>query len=168
MGQSIFSSQEEMEAFYKMTFELNFSGGKDIMNMMGPRFIGCSFEEKSIEIEYDIKDWELNPEGTFHGGMIATCFDTVGGMIAGAYSHKRLITTTSLYLDYLKPALFGDKIRFKAKIIAAGKRMVRVQCEARPVSTGVLSCAATVSYMILEKPTPVKYSKEFMDKVYDN
>ena len=82
----------------------------DVEKMMQPYFVRCNYEEKSLTIGYDVAEWELNPQGVMHGGMITTAFDNAFGILTHFFAQESFITTVELGVHFHKPVFLGDKI----------------------------------------------------------
>jgi uncharacterized protein (TIGR00369 family) len=66
---------------------------------------------------------------TAHGGCISALMDGVLGVTALTISSKNmnLVSTVEFKINYLHPALLGDKLIGKGKVIRAGKRLIITQ-----------------------------------------
>ena len=121
---------------------LNKSG---IIQMMNPQFHKCNYEETSLTLKFDIKEWELNPEMTMHGGLIATALDTTLGILSHYIVDKKYVTTITLTTTYLKPILKDDIIYVNAKADSIGRKIVNLSGNITLEREGKTITAATAS-----------------------
>jgi uncharacterized protein (TIGR00369 family) len=88
--------------------------------------------------------------GTIHGGALATLLDATCGTAGVTYlKNAQVLTTISLSIDYLAPAVKGDLIG-RGKVVHCGRRLIRT--EGIVVDEGGrLIARGYGSFMILEK-----------------
>ncbi len=126
-----------------------------IVERLQPKLISTSYEKQETVCEYPMLDWEINPLGTLHGGIIATMFDNQGGFLTQVLSCCRLTPTSYLNVNYTSPLMPGDSVVITAKATHIGKRMANVTEEARAKSDGRIIATAMVGYALIrnEKST---------------
>ena len=73
-----------------------------INEKMEPRFAGCSAEERSLSISFDVQEWMLNPNGTLHGGILSTAVDIGASVLARYFAKKRIMVTAQLSMNFLR------------------------------------------------------------------
>jgi uncharacterized protein (TIGR00369 family) len=81
-------------------------------------------------IECRVEAEHANTRGVVHGGVLSALIDMACG-VAVAYQPSidgRSAVTVSLTINYLQPALIGDRLRAVGKRAGSGKRIVA--CEA--------------------------------------
>src|SRR5579859_7611 len=81
-------------------------------------------------VECLVAQEHANTRGVAHGGVLSALIDMACG-VAVAYqpsSGGRGAVTVSLTVNYLQPALIGDRLRAVGKRVGTGKRIVA--CEA--------------------------------------
>ena len=103
----------------------------DVEKMMNPYFVRCNYEEKSLTIGYDVAEWELNPQGVMHGGMITTAFDNAFGILTHFFAQESFITTVELGVHFHKPVYLGDKIEITVKSNHLGRTLAGYTGELR-------------------------------------
>ena len=96
--------------------------------MLAPRFVECSAEEKSITLGYTAQEWEENPLGIIHGGIIVAMLDSALGILASTVCGGRSVTV-SMQTNFLRAAYAGDDIIVRAAVTYAGRSIVH--CEAK-------------------------------------
>lgn len=143
-------SQEDMEAWFGQFNNNTFPLEKDgLMALTAPRAISCDFEEKTLELAYDVNEWQLNPEGGLHGGMIVTFLDMTFGVLCHYYAMPNMVCTVNISTNFLKPVLPNDRVHCKAKIVSIGKTMVTMTAEARLERDDILAATSSTTFMIL-------------------
>ena len=143
-------SQAHMEEFFhdamKPDSKMKHHG---VIPEMDPRFVACDFEKGTLEMAYDVKEWELNPEDVIHGGMISTALDTTMGVLAHYYTHLNspTVVTVTMNVSFLKPIVLGDTFHIKAELDSLGRTLAPVKAEVRLERDDVLACIATATIM---------------------
>lgn len=143
-------SQAEMEAFFQNAMlpgsERKHHG---VIPQMDPRFVSCDFEKGTLDMAYAAQEWELNPEGILHGGMISTALDTSMGFLAHYYTHLNAptVVTVTMNVTFLKPVLAGDTLHIKCQLDSLGRTLATVKAEVRLERDDILACIATATFM---------------------
>ena len=147
-------SQADMEAYFQDAMQ----PGSDLKHhgvipQMDPRFIACDFEKGTLDMAYDVKEWELNPEDVIHGGMISTALDTSMGVLAHYYTHLNAptVVTVTMNVSFLKPIVLGDTFHIKAQLDSVGRTLATVKAEVRLERDDVLACIATATFMAVNE-----------------
>lgn len=86
-----------------------------------------SIEEGAMEVEYLVREDMCNPMGTLHGGIAATILDDIVGTMVYALGREFGFTSVNLNCDFLNPAVVGDVMLAKAKVVRAGKNIIHVE-----------------------------------------
>lgn len=141
--------QRMMEKALKFSVEEVYGAQEFTVNgLMKPEFAGCSYKDKSFTIAFPVLQWEVNRGGFMHGGIIASAFDIVMGMLnrhwAGGLNYT---PTINLETTYIRPISLGDQFIVTAKINYSGKTVTHLYGEGYVKSTGKLAATATSSYM---------------------
>lgn len=143
-------SQADMEAFFRDAMkpgsEIKHHG---VIPRMDPRFVSCDFEKGTLDIAYDVQEWELNPENIIHGGMTSTALDTTMGMLAHYYTHLNAptVVTVTMNVSFLKPIALGDTFHIKCQLESVGRTLATVKAEVRLERDDILACIATATFM---------------------
>lgn len=154
--------QTLMEKTLEHVISVTKSKGKSgIIEMMGPKFIGCSYENKELSVMFHVEKWELNPQGSMHGGLVSTAFDTTFGILTHYHAKDCFITTVDLSTRYLKPIPLGSDLLIKVKACSAGRTIVSLTGEAYLAGKDILAATASSTFMILrDKKTQLTTLKE--------
>lgn len=145
-------SQADMEAWFSQMNNSEFPmTNVGVLDLLSPRFTGCNFEKKELVLSFDVKSWELNPEGGLHGGIIVTGFDTTFGLLCHYYAKPNMVCTININTTFLKPILPNDTVEYHARIISHGKNVVSMVGEARLKRENILAATATTTFMVLDK-----------------
>ena len=146
------SSQENMEAWLSQLGHAdNRISNSGLVERMNPRFVSCDFARREACLAFEVYDWELNPGGTLHGGIIVTGFDMAFGLTCHYYAKQHKITTVNLTTTFLKPILQGDTVNYHVKITSLGRTLVSMTAEARLSRGDILAATATATFMRLDK-----------------
>ena len=124
-------------------------GGSGIIRLMEPSFVDCNITNKTLTMRYYVEDWELNPQGSMHGGLIATSFDNTFGLLTHYFAENNFITTVELATRYLKPIPKGCHVLIKAKICSIGRTISSLSGEAYIEETDTLASVSNSTFMIL-------------------
>jgi uncharacterized protein (TIGR00369 family) len=70
----------------------------------------------------------LNINGVVHGGVYATILDTaMGGAVVTILRETEVTATTSLYVEFLRPAREGQTLRAEGRLVRRGRHLAFVQ-----------------------------------------
>jgi len=145
-------SQEAMETWFQ---QITTDGSRLLRNgvvgKIKPKFSSCNFEEKTVELSFDVLEWELNPQNTIHGGIIATAFDATLGILCHYYTKPNVVTTVNLNTTYHKPIFLGDTFHIIAKLEFQGRSLCNITGEAWIQNKTVLAASATSVFKILKE-----------------
>ncbi|HIW48389.1 MAG TPA: PaaI family thioesterase [Firmicutes bacterium] len=129
--------------------------GSGIMKLMQPELIRCSLKEKEVVIHHHVEDWELNPQGSMHGGLLCAAFDNAYGMISHYFSDNSFITTVDLSTRFLKPIPAGSNLSIRVQARSTGRTLISLTGEAY-LDSGLLVATSSATFMILRgKPTQI-------------
>lgn len=146
------NSQEDMEAWLGQLSDPNFSMVKNtILSQLKPRLVTCDFQEKTAEFAFDVMDWQLNPEGGLHGGILVTGFDVSFGLLTHYFAKQHMVSTVQIGTNFLKPVGSNDTVHFQVKITSLGRRIVSLTGEAWLERDHILAATSSATFMKLEK-----------------
>jgi len=144
------SKQKRMEEAIKYMVEKTVSeNGIEIIKLMKLEFVECNAEEKTLTTKIRVVDWELNPQGTMHGGLVATVFDTTFGLLTHYYAGQNFITTVDLSTRYLKAIPSNCNLLIKVKACHVGRTLASLTGEAFIEESGVLASVCNSTFMIV-------------------
>ena len=118
-----------------------------VCDLLAPEFYACDAERRTLTLAITVKPWMLNPKATLHGGMMATMLDTTMGLLVRYYSKALEISTVSLSVNYLRPALLHERLLVTARMDKQGHRMVFTNGDIARMD-GKKIATATASFMI--------------------
>lgn len=88
---------------------------------------------KPGEVEYklSIREELLATQKAAHGGSLAAFMDAILGVasLSAVADEGKLVATIEFKINYLKPALLGDSLTGKGKVIQKGKRILITEGE---------------------------------------
>lgn len=141
------SGQTDMENEIKSEIEKMYLNQRGSVNaMMEPAFVVCSFEDKTLTLDFPVLEWEKNRVGYMHGGMIAAAFDIVTGLLARFFAGQSFAPTIQLETVFIRPIPIGEVFRVRVKTNLAGRKLTHLYGEGFIKSTGKLAATATSSY----------------------
>ena len=75
-----------------------------------------------------VEQRHLNINGVVHGGVYATILDTaMGGAVVSILADGEVTATTSLYVEFLRPAQEGQTLRAVGKLVRRGRHLAFVE-----------------------------------------
>jgi uncharacterized protein (TIGR00369 family) len=95
--------------------------------------VGFSVEPKSTGagvcvVSGVVKHVHLNVNGVVHGGVYATILDTaMGGSVVTTLRDGEVTATTSLYIEFLRPAEEGAHLRARGEVVRRGRHLAFVE-----------------------------------------
>ncbi|HKV90121.1 MAG TPA: PaaI family thioesterase [Thermoplasmata archaeon] len=76
----------------------------------------------------EVKARHLNINGVVHGGVYATILDTaMGGAVVTTLREDEVTATTSLYIEFLRPAVKGARLRARGEVVRRGRHLAFVE-----------------------------------------
>lgn len=76
----------------------------------------------------EVKARHLNINGVVHGGVYATILDTaMGGAVVTTLREDEVTATTSLYIEFLRPAVKGARVRARGEVVRRGRHLAFVE-----------------------------------------
>lgn len=121
--------------------------GCQINDRLAPEFAGCNAAEKSVDINFTVQDWMLNPNGTLHGGMLSTAIDMGFSVIARYFSKKRVTVTVQLSVNFLRLIKNGEKFTVHVQADHVGRRSIVAHASVTAESSPKPAATATAVLM---------------------
>ena len=121
------------------------------------KLLGMNYEiQDSGDIYYRmaVKKEHLATRTAAHGGVLAAFMDAVVGVAALSKVSEidKVVSTVEMKLNFLHPALLGDLLFGKGKVIKAGKRIIVVQGKIYNQENQLLAvCLATLNAYPFDK-----------------
>lgn len=105
--------------------------------------------DDGVTIECPLEPFYFNPDGTLHGGLIATIADeAVWYALERATGRTRHSTTVELKVNYLRGVVDTAVLRARTRLLKTGRTLVMGAVELSD-ERGTLCAYATVTYMLL-------------------
>ena len=117
-----------------------------IHEMMKKSFVACSEKERWITLSYEVEEWEQNPIGTMHGGLIATAIDSTCGILVRYLSGTLRTPTVSMTINYLATVPVGERLLVTARAVKVGRSLVNLCAEAMLESSKKTAATATAVF----------------------
>ena len=86
-------------------------------------------DDKNYEFLTDVKEMHLNSGNIAHGGFLSTIADTGMGTAAHKIAGDKRCVTIDLNMKFISPALLGEKLNGKIKILKKTRTLVFINCE---------------------------------------
>jgi acyl-CoA thioesterase len=107
--------------------------------------------ERSAVMEVLVTEKHLNYSGGAHGGLLAALIDTVCFFPKPLLPSGRVVTTTNLSVNYVRPAQLGERLRARSEILHLGRRTVSLTARIHN-GAGELVAHGSVTLMVLQNP----------------
>ena len=104
-----------------------------------------TFPGKECEVAFEAADFMFNPQGTLHGGVIATALDVSMGHLLHRTAGPG--ATLEFKVQFLAP-IGGGRVRCRGRIMRLGKSLGFLSAEARD-ATDQLAAFATATWKLL-------------------
>lgn len=118
-----------------------------VYEMMRSRFAACGFQEQTLDVEFQVRQWELNPMGNLHGGVLVTAIDMTCGLLTRFYRQTGKVLTAHLSVDFLRPMQSGDQFVVRAKLNKSGRRIAFLTAEVRLKKDGKVMATASGTFV---------------------
>ena len=86
-------------------------------------------DDKNYEFFIEVKEMHLNTKNIAHGGFLSTIADTGMGTAAHRIAGDKRCVTINLNMKFISPALLGEKLNGKVKILKKTRTLVFICCE---------------------------------------
>jgi acyl-CoA thioesterase len=110
--------------------------------------------ERYAVMEVTVADSHLNYFGGAHGGLIATLVDTACFLPLPLLPAGRLVTTSSLNVNYIRPAVVGDRLTARADLLHLGRRTASLTVRVTD-GEGRLVAHGSATLLVLQEPAAV-------------
>jgi uncharacterized protein (TIGR00369 family) len=104
-----------------------------------------SYPGDACEVAFDTADFMFNPQGTLHGGVLATAMDISMGHLLNRRSGPG--ATLELKIQYLAPVRAG-RVRCRGAVLRQGRSLAFLTSEARDQGDEVVAFA-TATWKLL-------------------
>lgn len=111
-----------------------------------------SCAEGKCSVKFTVKEDQLNPGGTLHGGFTATLVDNITTYaLLSKGSHPGV--SVDMHVSYLTAAIEGDSVLVDATTVRAGKNLAYMECELRHEKDGsIIAKGGHTKYIIQDDP----------------
>ncbi len=100
-----------------------------IAGMIKPTLLEVDEENMCATLGFPCMEWEQNPNGVIHGGIMATMIDTAIGLTTIAAT-ETLTPTINLQISYLRPCPADGTVAVRAHITMLGGSIIHTRAEA--------------------------------------
>ncbi|MFW8564791.1 PaaI family thioesterase [Orrella sp. 11846] len=131
-------------------FELAMQTQKpEFENFFLARFLGMSFEypDETCLISFDVKEFMFNPQGTVHGGIIATVMDISMGHLLKRFGITG--TTLEMKTQYVK-AVRAGRLQCRGEVVRRGRTISFLKSTLMD-EDGTVLAVATATWMALKQ-----------------
>ena len=142
------SDQLYMERIMRRAFARSESDAPMRINdLMEPRFISCDAVSRTLHVAFAVQEWELNPTGTMHGGLLTAAMDMSMGVLARYCLRPRQASTVQLSVNFLRPVQPEQEFHVCAQVDKAGQRILFLHAAISEPGTGKLLANTTASFL---------------------
>ena len=97
------TEQAYMERIFRAVCETKADTEETSFNdRIAPEFYSCDAKNRTLCLRFKPQEWQINPNGMLHGGMMATAADITFGMLARYYVRAEKSVTMELNISYMK------------------------------------------------------------------
>lgn len=107
--------------------------------------------DRHAVMEVDVTEKHGNYFGGAHGGLIATLVDTVCFFPKPFLPAGRVVTTSNLNVNFVRPAALGDHLVARSEIIHLGRRTASLGVRVTK-GTGEVIAHGTATLIVLAEP----------------
>ena len=122
-------------------------GEDNVCRRLSEKVTAFSYDEKSLTIEFRVRDWMINSWGTLHGGLTAMCSDMASGALSRILYHTHA-PTVSMQVSYFHPGKEGDTIAVTAKAVHLGRTNAHFRTQIVAKERGKLLAESTAIHYV--------------------
>ncbi len=132
--------------------------GKTVTDSRSPAGNWLQFTLEHIEhgkavIALTVRPEMTNPYRHIHGGMMSLVIDEAIGWAVVSLDTENHYTTLNLNVDFLYAIREGERLRAKAEVIRAGKKIIHVECRVYNMEEQLLAKATSNLVITGMRPT---------------
>jgi uncharacterized protein (TIGR00369 family) len=103
---------------------------------------------KSLTIDFPVRETQTNPLGYLQGGILCSMFDNTFGPLAFATMRKPSVSI-GLTINFVRPVKPGEIVRIRAEFRAKSRTLLQLSAEAFNEKQKLLATAST-SMMVID------------------
>ena len=112
--------------------------------------LDISYTDESCVVEFDVRDFMFNPQGSLHGGVTAMALDiSMGHLIK--HSVGRPGITLEMKTQYLRPATSG-RVRCEGRFLRRGRTINYLEARMTDADGKLLALATSTWQLLPERP----------------
>ena len=119
-------SEEEFRAAVEKLLEKRFAPSGSVAALLPFTLVRCSASGASLEVRYVPEPWARNANGTVHGGVLMTVFDSVMGTLTRGFTGDPSTPTVNLSVSFQSPAYIDSALHFFAEVTHSGAHTVHL------------------------------------------
>lgn len=120
-----------------------------MLETLGIKLVEADDRHAVMAVTVDAR--HANYLGGAHGGLIATLVDTVCFFPRPLLPSGLRLTTSSLQVNYLRPAAMGDRLQARAELLHLGRRTASLAVKVID-DEGRLIAHGTATLLVIEEP----------------
>ena len=117
----------------------------DINGMMDPHYVAVDYEEGTMTIKFETKEWEMNRVGVLHGGVTSTMLDHSAGSAVYAFM-GHWCPSLDMDIKFISQAVLGDTLTCVARVIHCGERFITAEAVLTNDTNGRLVAMGLMEY----------------------
>ena len=135
---------EFVEGCRKYFHDERLSNPGDVNSMMDPHYISCDYEEGTMTLRFEVKEWEINRVGVLHGGATSAMLDHAAGSAIFAFL-GHWCPTVEMDVRFYSQVVLGDVLTCVGRVIHCGERFITAEAIMTNDTNGRLaaSCVTT-------------------------
>jgi uncharacterized protein (TIGR00369 family) len=108
-----------------------------------------SYPDDACEVAFDVADFMFNPQGTLHGGVLATALDISMGHLLNRRTGPG--TTLEFKVQFLAPVSAG-RVRCRGSVLRLGRSLAFLTSEAKDRNDKTIAFATATWKVLDTKP----------------
>ena len=141
------NEQSYMESFFQEFCKDAAAQKERINERMAPSFFSCDAEKQKLCLFFQTQEWQANPSGFLHGGIIATAVDITAGLLVKYLIKSNDAVTVEMNCNYLRAIPIGETYILSAEVDKAGKTLFYVNVNGKLKTSGKKAITASLVYM---------------------
>lgn len=132
MAENTYYSQAGMEQCCRRLMEMVVNNERGKLNsLLAPQYVKCSWEDRSLVLQFHSAEWMSNPAGNTHGGAIASAMDITMGCLSWFLAGNDAMTpTVEMSISYLRSIPIDSDFCVRATATHTGRTLLRLVAEA--------------------------------------
>ena len=136
---------EFVESRRQFLHEERLATPNDVNGMMDPHYVDVNYEEGTMTLKFEAKEWEMNRVGILHGGITSAMLDHAAGSAVYTFM-GHWCPTLDMDIKFISQVVLGDTLTCVGRVIHCGERFITAEAVMTNDTNGRLVAIGLMEY----------------------